>query len=82
LTKWRRRSRQRRRPDTESKTRTPHKDVGEKTTILAPVMEKQWVGILIQGVRGAAVHAETFWSIDVSFEEPREGLLDLWMSTC
>ena len=56
--------------------------MGEKTTILAPVMEKQWVGILIQGVRGAAVHAETFWSIDVSFEEPREGLLDLWMSTC
>ena len=48
----RRRRRQRRRPDTESKTRTPHKDVGEKTTILAPVIEKEWVGILIQGVRG------------------------------
>jgi len=54
----------------------------QKTAILAPVIEKQWVATLIQGVWGLAVHAETLWSIDVSFQEPREGLLDFWMSTC
>ena len=33
----------------------------KKTAILAPVIEKQWVATLIQGIRGLAVHAETFW---------------------
>jgi hypothetical protein len=33
----------------------------EKTAILAPVIEKQWVATLIQGVGGLVVHAETFW---------------------